>query len=302
MSTGLSSDNGAGGVLGLPDDLRQVLEVLRDGIFPGHLALCAALRRRHEEQYPLVRSLADVFNRHASVLKEYSVYVLHLSNALGVVDSALSSGIGKKAQKAEAGTEVARLRAVFQELDELASDRGESGLAISLSKPFQRLLKYPLLLQNLLYNTDPSTKEYEATLAMVEDVEAIIRSIEDEKTAVEERVRTRDVYARIEGLERDKVCTCTLAIELHNSPTDRVNPTHLQMLIAPKPSRLLIDETPCGADGTKISEAAAARRQAAKVKEKKAFRRLSDIMKSHVGGSTDLWIVCVLLAYLIPPG
>lgn len=39
----------------------------------------------------------------------------------------------------------------LQELDELASDKGESGLAISLSKPFQRLLKYPLLLQNLLY-------------------------------------------------------------------------------------------------------------------------------------------------------
>lgn len=68
-----------------------------------------------------------------------------------------------------------------------------------------RLLKYPLLLQNLLYNTDPSTKEYEATVAMVEEVEHIIRSIEDEKTAVEERVKTRDVFARIEGLEREKV-------------------------------------------------------------------------------------------------
>ena len=134
-----------------------------------------------------------------------SRYVLHLSNALGVVDSALTSGSGKKARKAEEGTEVARLRGVFQELDELAADKGESGLAISLSKPFQRLLKYPLLLQNLLYNTDPSTKEYEATVAMVEEVEHIIRSIEDEKTAVEERVKTRDVFARIEGLEREKV-------------------------------------------------------------------------------------------------
>jgi len=40
---------------------------------------------------------------------------------------------------------------------------------------------------------------------MVEEVEHIIRSIEDEKTAVEERVKTRDVFARIEGLEREKV-------------------------------------------------------------------------------------------------
>ena len=64
------------------------------------------------------------------------------------------------------------------------------------------------------------------------------------------------------------------------------------MLIAPKPSRLLVDESPCGADGTKISAQAAARRQAsAAPKEKKSFRRLSDILKPTVGGNNDLWIV-----------
>ena len=36
-------------------------------------------------------------------------------------------------------------------LEELAAERGEPGLSIALSKPFQRLLKYPLLFQNLLY-------------------------------------------------------------------------------------------------------------------------------------------------------
>lgn len=47
---------------------------------------------------------------------------------------------------------------------------------------------------------------------MVDEVELIIRSIEDEKTAVEERVRTRDVFARIEGLEREKVRRATSSI------------------------------------------------------------------------------------------
>lgn len=74
-----------------------------------------------------------------------------------------------------------------------------------MSKPFQRLLKYPLLFQNLLFNTDPSLKEYEATLAMVDEVEVIVRTIEDEKSSSEEREKTRDVWARIEGLEKDKV-------------------------------------------------------------------------------------------------
>lgn len=94
---------------------------------------------------------------------------------------------------------------VSQRLEEIASDKGETGLAISLSKPFQRLLKYPLMFQNLLFHTDPSTFEYERTLEMVAEVEKIVRSIEDEKIQKEERDRTRDIFARIDGLEKVKV-------------------------------------------------------------------------------------------------
>lgn len=45
----------------LPDDLRICLEVVESGILDGHLKLSEGLRKRYEEQYPLVRSLADVF-------------------------------------------------------------------------------------------------------------------------------------------------------------------------------------------------------------------------------------------------
>ena len=45
----------------LPEDLRKCLEVLENGIYNGHLTLSEGLRKRYEEQYPLVRSLADVF-------------------------------------------------------------------------------------------------------------------------------------------------------------------------------------------------------------------------------------------------
>lgn len=50
----------------LPDDLERVLTVLANGILEGHIKLAAALRRRYENQYPLVRSLADVFTSHVS--------------------------------------------------------------------------------------------------------------------------------------------------------------------------------------------------------------------------------------------
>lgn len=116
-------------------------------------------------------------------------------------------------------TQLGRLSKMLQGLEEVAAQRGEAGLAISLSKPFQRLLKYPLLFQNLLFNTSPSTREYEATLVMVDEVQTIVRSIEDEKSSSEERERARDAWARIEGIERSK------------------------QLMAPKPTRLLVSET-----------------------------------------------------------
>lgn len=45
----------------IPEDLRKCLEAIEGGIIDGHLRLSEGLRKRYEEQYPLVRSLADVF-------------------------------------------------------------------------------------------------------------------------------------------------------------------------------------------------------------------------------------------------
>ena len=51
----------------LPEDLRKCLEVIEGGILDGHIRLSEGLRKRYEEQYPLVRSLADVFVTNVSV-------------------------------------------------------------------------------------------------------------------------------------------------------------------------------------------------------------------------------------------
>jgi hypothetical protein len=45
----------------LPEDLRICLEVIQNDLLEGHVRLSEALKKRYEEQYPLVRSLADVF-------------------------------------------------------------------------------------------------------------------------------------------------------------------------------------------------------------------------------------------------
>lgn len=53
--------NGAVSPTQIPEDLRICLEVIEGGILDGHIKLSEGLRKRYEEQYPLVRSLADVF-------------------------------------------------------------------------------------------------------------------------------------------------------------------------------------------------------------------------------------------------
>lgn len=53
--------NGAVAPHQLPEDLRVCLEVVESGVLDGHMKLSDGLRKRYEEQYPLVRSLADVF-------------------------------------------------------------------------------------------------------------------------------------------------------------------------------------------------------------------------------------------------
>ncbi|KAG8803176.1 hypothetical protein FRC16_006883 [Serendipita sp. 398] len=268
----------------LPEDLRICLEVIENGIIPGHLTLSEALSKRYDEQYPLVRSLADVFVGNAEILHQYARYVLHLERALEQVDTYLNmNNVMKRSRQPESADEQKLAKLLFH-LETEAGARSETGIAISLSKPFQRLLKYPLLFQNLLFHTDPSTFEYESTLEMVSEVETIVRSIEDEKIQMEERDKTRDALARIDGLEKDKV------------------------LAVFKPSRLLINELP--EPGSFADPAAKPPDPTSKspppvamntvrdkgVKQKSSFRRISEVLgskdnKDGLGSKRDLWLV-----------
>lgn len=256
----------------LPEDLKKCLEVIEGGILEGHIKLSESLRKRYEDQYPLVRSLADVFVANSHILHGYATFVLHLERALEQVDNALSTAAASKKPKKQDADQWLRVCNYLQQLESNASEKGETGLAISLSKPFQRLLKYPLLFQNLLFHTDPSTFEYESTLQMVAEVETIVRSIEDEKIQKEERDKTRDVFGRIEGLDKVK------------------------QLMLPKPSRVLVEERPALAvneNGKPMSPPPSAKPGTA-VKGKTSFKRLSDVLQSNstgVGGKKDQWLV-----------
>ncbi|SAM62734.1 uncharacterized protein UBRO_03778 [Ustilago bromivora] len=203
----------------LPPSLRQVLVAMSDGLVEAHGMLSDALKARYEEQWPLVRSLADVFMKYSHILEHYASYVCHLQRAMEEVEEAAlmeRAFRGKRLKKERLSNTVGLGRTVAA-LEACAAEQGYAGLSIFASMPFQRLLKYPLLFQNLLFHTDPSTHEFESTVAMVVEIERLVRSIEDEKVNAEERDKTRDVFARIDGI------------------TDR-------QVLRPRPDRTLIEE------------------------------------------------------------
>ena len=257
----------------LPDDLRQCLEVIEDSILAGHLKLMEGSRKRYVEQYPLARSLVDVFvanvcfilsdpysllicRLQSHILRGYADYVLHLERALEQANEISMSNSMKCPEVKDADE--------WLIVENNAWDHGEIGLAISLSKPFQRLLKYPLLFQSLLFYTDPSTFEYESTLRMVAEVENIICSIKDEKIQKEERDKMRDILAQIEGLDEVKE------------------------LIAPKPSHVLVEE--CILE---LSDATPLPVRTTKAM-KTPFRHLSELLQNGGGGveiKNDIWLV-----------
>ena len=195
-----------------------------------------------------------------------------MERALEQVDAALSNHSTTKKPKNQDAGEWQKVCKFLQKLEENACDKGETGLAITLSKPFQRLLKYPLLFQNLLFHTDPSTFEYESTLQMVAEVENIVRSIEDEKIQKEERDKTRDVFARIEGVDK------------------------VRQLALPKPTRVLLEERSCAGFNTPLNAPKPSSPppvvNAKGVRGKSSFKRLSDVFTpSGITGKKDLWFV-----------
>lgn len=119
-----------------------MLETIHNSLLGRHEQLSNRLRDRWAAQYPLVRSLADVWADQGWLVHDYSSYVLHLESALATVDSALKDW-GVKGSDLDSR----KLGRWIGHLEERAGAKGESGLAIALSKPFQRLLKYPLLFQ-----------------------------------------------------------------------------------------------------------------------------------------------------------
>ncbi|KPV77937.1 uncharacterized protein RHOBADRAFT_50463 [Rhodotorula graminis WP1] len=261
--------------LALPLELRDALEACVE-MLRGHDELSARLKEQWARAFPLVRGLAAIWSDQPWFLGTYTTYVLSLEPALASLDRLLPSSLPHSHASSTTSSSSAshklsqadkRLARALHDLELEAADLGESGLGICLSKPLMRLGKLPLLMQALLYHTDPTTHEWEKTRAMALEVDALVRSIEDEKVEEEERERTRDALARIDGV-KDKT------------------------LMAPRAARILISEHPAPT----LSQSAGPSATASGSTRAKFARRMSGAVggggkKGGTSGKGSEWLV-----------
>ncbi|BGO98970.1 hypothetical protein JCM10021v2_002638 [Rhodotorula toruloides] len=252
----------------LPDALKQVLEATVE-MLKGHEELSARVKEQWARAFPLVRGLAAIWSDQPWFLQTYASYIVALEEALAILDTCLPSPHSPslssyasrfKSPKTPAEKETKRLARALMRLEEQAAAAGESSLSICLSKPLMRLSKLPLLMQALLYHTDPTTHEWEKTRAMALEVDALVRSIEDEKLEEEEREKTRDALARIDGI-RDKA------------------------LMAPRSARILIEEVPAPDARTRRRLSAPTARRG---KNEWLIRFTDVVIRAEKTGETDI--------------
>ena len=68
-----------------------------------------------------------------------------------------------------------------------------------MSKPFQRLMRYPMLLDDMLKNTEPGHPDEELLKAALDQVKEIASHINLEKTMVEEDEKVLGALAKAIG-------------------------------------------------------------------------------------------------------
>ncbi|KAJ2081474.1 hypothetical protein H4R24_002299 [Coemansia sp. RSA 988] len=145
-----------------------------------HEEINAAFMERQRQQYPVVWDISDVLQPFVGRLRVYARYICNQDKALALV--------------AELRRTSNNFAVFWRERQQRPECRGlpmESFLAL----PFQRLLKYPLLLRTLLGATEGWSQQYANGTVVAEQVDAWIGRIQDARARM-------DSFACIEALER----------------------------------------------------------------------------------------------------
>ncbi|KAJ2723713.1 RHO1 GDP-GTP exchange protein 2 [Coemansia sp. Benny D115] len=145
-----------------------------------HTRVNTAFMERQRQQYPVVWDISDVLLGFVAEFRIYAKYICNQDKALGLV-----------AELKRTSNDFAVFCKERQRRPECRSLPMETYLGL----PFQRLLKYPLLLQTLLKTTDEWAAQYANGRRVAEQIDAWIHKIQDARAKL-------DGYACVEALSR----------------------------------------------------------------------------------------------------
>ncbi|CAG8685176.1 14594_t:CDS:2, partial [Dentiscutata heterogama] len=168
----------------VPSNLNKIFNSISYFLFI-HEVISNCLNERQEAQSPLVRSISDILLAYVWVFRAYAPYLIHYEEALRELDESI-----RKKDK---------LGRAVKKQQKLPSCRNMP-LSTYLLKPFQRLLKYPLLISNLLKCTDKEGFDYENTVALKTKLDDVLYDVEEQKRDHDNMQRLRELETRIDGL------------------------------------------------------------------------------------------------------
>ncbi|KAJ2747588.1 Rho guanine nucleotide exchange factor 3 [Coemansia sp. BCRC 34301] len=145
-----------------------------------HEEINTALMERQRMQYPVVWDISDVLLPFVPRLRIYARYICNQDNALRLVDELRQTSNNFD---------------VFWKERQLRPECRKLPMESFLVLPFQRLLKYPLLLRTLLASTGEHTPQHATARMVAEQIDAWIKKIQDARTKL-------DSFACLDALSR----------------------------------------------------------------------------------------------------
>uniref|UniRef100_A0A1D1Z1D3 Rho1 guanine nucleotide exchange factor 2 n=1 Tax=Anthurium amnicola TaxID=1678845 RepID=A0A1D1Z1D3_9ARAE len=168
----------------VPENLNKVFNSISYFLFI-HEVISNCLNERQENQFPLVRSISDILLSYVWVFRAYAPYLINYEDALRELDECIrkKDKLGRLVRKQQKSPSCRNMP-----------------LTTYLLKPFQRLLKYPLLITNLLKGTDKEGFDYENTVSLKTKLDDVLTDVEEQKRSHDNMQRLRELETRIHGL------------------------------------------------------------------------------------------------------
>ncbi|KAJ2787791.1 Rho guanine nucleotide exchange factor 3 [Coemansia interrupta] len=145
-----------------------------------HSEINTAFMERQRKQYPVLWDISDVLLPFVSRFRVYARYICNQDKALQLVE------------------ELKRTRnnfAVFHKERQRRPECRNLPIEAFLALPFQRLLKYPLLIRTLLASTEEWSQQHANGRLVADQVDAWIRKIQDARAKL-------DSFACVDALSR----------------------------------------------------------------------------------------------------